>query len=158
MDHQDKSHVQIVIERGLNDYLQFFKSFSSETVAKLDAVAIDQVYFSDPFNSVTGRTRLKEVWGRFFDVANDVRITVNASALNGDRAFVSWDMTYKAVSGKKNKENYSRVTISGVSELRFDPAGRLLSREDYWDAAQNFYEKLPIAGQVIRYFKGRMKP
>lgn len=157
MDHPEKTHIEIVIERGFNDYLKFFKNFSLETIGDLDAHMVDQVYYSDPFNTVTGKDELKEIWQRYFEVTKDTRITISTTALNGDQAFVSWDMTYK-VPTKKKDSPFDRLSISGVSELKFDPAGRLVSRIDYWDAASRFYEKLPIVGQLVRFFKSRLQP
>jgi hypothetical protein len=42
--------------------------------------------------------------------------------------------------------------IHGVSHLRFDASGKVCYHRDYWDAAEELYEKLPLIGSVVRFF------
>ncbi|WP_413888997.1 hypothetical protein [Candidatus Aalborgicola defluviihabitans] len=35
------------------------------------------------------------------------------------------------------------------------PDGRILDHRDYWDAAEELYEKLPLLGGLMRWLKRR---
>jgi hypothetical protein len=46
--------------------------------------------------------------------------------------------------------------VRGGSHLRLDGAGRITMHRDYWDAAEELYEKLPVVGGLMRWLKGRV--
>jgi len=43
----------------------------------------------------------------------------------------------------------------GASHLLLDADGRITSHRDYWDAAEELYEKLPVLGALMRILKRR---
>ena len=45
--------------------------------------------------------------------------------------------------------------ILGASQLVFDAQGRVVLHRDYWDAAEELYEKLPVVGSLMRWLKRR---
>ena len=47
--------------------------------------------------------------------------------------------------------------IVGATRLRFDAQGRVAEHRDYWDAAQELYEKLPLIGSVLRAIRRRSR-
>jgi hypothetical protein len=47
------------------------------------------------------------------------------------------------------------LTIRGGTHLHFDAAGRVVLHRDYWDAAEELYEKLPLLGTLMRWLKRR---
>jgi hypothetical protein len=46
--------------------------------------------------------------------------------------------------------------IQGASHLRLDGQGRVAQHRDYWDAAEELYETLPIVGTLMRWLKRRI--
>ena len=49
----------------------------------------------------------------------------------------------------------SSSNIDGASVLHFDATGRVDRHRDYWDAAEELYEKLPAVGALMRWLKRR---
>ena len=47
--------------------------------------------------------------------------------------------------------------IRGASQLVFDELGRITLHRDYWDAAEELYEKLPLLGSLMRWLKGQAR-
>jgi hypothetical protein len=45
--------------------------------------------------------------------------------------------------------------ILGASHIVFNAQGLVSLHRDYWDAAEELYEKLPIVGSVMRWLKRR---
>ena len=43
----------------------------------------------------------------------------------------------------------------GASHLVFDAQGLVVLHRDYWDAAEELYEKLPLVGSLMRWLKRR---
>jgi hypothetical protein len=45
------------------------------------------------------------------------------------------------------------LTIHGSSHLRFNVAHQVMYHRDYWDAAEELYEKIPVLGSLMRFIK-----
>ena len=45
--------------------------------------------------------------------------------------------------------------IRGGSHLVLADDGRIADHRDYWDAAEELYEKLPVVGGLMRWLKKR---
>jgi steroid delta-isomerase len=46
--------------------------------------------------------------------------------------------------------------ISGATHISFDMDGAVILHRDYWDAAEELYEKLPLVGRLMRCMKSRL--
>jgi len=66
-------------------------------------------------------------------------------------ALLIWDFTFRI---KTLKPQLGR-RIHGTSHIRFAADGRVQYHRDYWDAAGELYEQLPIVGSLMRYLKKR---
>jgi hypothetical protein len=57
-------------------------------------------------------------------------------------------------------DTQTQQRIRGGSHLQFvaddDGAWRITLHRDYWDAAEELYEKLPLVGGVMRWLKKRV--
>ena len=45
--------------------------------------------------------------------------------------------------------------MRGASHLVLDPQGLIVLHRDYWDAAEELYEKLPVVGALMRWLRRR---
>jgi hypothetical protein len=45
--------------------------------------------------------------------------------------------------------------VRGASHVVFNESGLVTMHRDYWDAAEELYEKLPVLGGVMRWLKKR---
>jgi steroid delta-isomerase len=72
--------------------------------------------------------------------------------LQGDDAFIIWDFTFRL-------QRFSEASqcIHGATHLRFGPTGAVVLHRDYWDAAEELYEKLPLLGALMRFLKNRAR-
>ncbi len=48
-----------------------------------------------------------------------------------------------------------RLSITGATHLRFADCRKILLHRDYWDAAEELYEKLPVLGSFMRWLRWR---
>ena len=53
------------------------------------------------------------------------------------------------------KQKDTPQTIRGGSHLVFSEDGLVTLHRDYWDAAEELYEKLPVVGSLMRWLKKR---
>ena len=78
------------------------------------------------------------------------RFVVIDAVASGDDAFLTWDFSFCTRS-----TGAQRLCIHGASHLRFGTDGRVQMHRDYWDAAEELYEKLPVIGTLMRWLKRR---
>ena len=83
---------------------------------------------------------------------HDPRFVVHSKVEQGFEAFLTWDFNFRI---NKYKPDVTQ-TIRGSSHLKFDEHNRVCYHRDYWDAAQELYEKLPLLGGLMRFLKRRI--
>ncbi|KQW45761.1 MULTISPECIES: nuclear transport factor 2 family protein [unclassified Roseateles] len=112
---------------------------------KLAALYAEDCTFKDPFNEVRGRAAVRRVFEHMFETVKAPRFVVRHTIVEGDQCFLGWDF------------HAGDFVIRGASHLRFDAAGLVVDHRDYWDAAEELYEKLPVLGALMRLLKRRLR-
>ncbi len=133
----------------LTALVQWYESLTPQTLAELPQYYADNASFKDPFNEVRGQEAISQIMGDMFRQLDAPRFAVLNRIEQGSQAFLSWDFHFRR-AGKA-------WTIHGGSHLIFAEDGRVASHRDYWDAAEELYEKLPVLGFVLRRLKQMVK-
>ncbi|ACI98030.1 nuclear transport factor 2 family protein [Rhodospirillum centenum] len=139
----------VPVEAALDAYVRYFEALTPDTLDRLDRLAVPDIHFKDPFNEFRSRDRLKLVFGRMFQRVDSPRFIVRDHAISGQTAYLRWTLTFRSRGPRP-------WSIEGMSEVRFDHAGRAVSHVDHWDAAEQLYERLPVLGTVLRLIKARL--
>jgi hypothetical protein len=67
-----------------------------------------------------------------------------------------WDFVFRF----KTMDSQTAQCIRGGSHLQFAPhadgSWRITLHRDYWDAAEELYEKFPLVGGLMRWLKKRV--
>ncbi|MGA8783711.1 MAG: nuclear transport factor 2 family protein, partial [Polaromonas sp.] len=71
--------------------------------------------------------------------------------VQGAQCFLTWDFLFRF----RNFQQGSTQTVRGASHLVLDAQGLITLHRDYWDAAEELYEKLPVVGGLMRWLKKR---
>jgi ketosteroid isomerase-like protein len=126
-----------------------------ETLVPADLPALRGVYapdarFKDPFNAVQGLPAIARIFGHMFRTLDDPRFRVHDRVVDGDLLFLTWDFDFRTRGAGARA-----MTVHGASRLRFDGQGQVVNHRDYWDAAEELYEKLPLVGALMRWLKRR---
>ena len=128
----------------------FFEALAPGDLARLDTLYTADAYFKDPFNEVRGVPGIQRIFGHMFEALDAPRFVVRDVIVQGDQCFLSWDFLF----GMKRFSREAQC-IRGGSHLRLAADGRIASHRDYWDAAEELYEKLPLIGGLMRWLKKR---
>lgn len=135
-----------LLETQCARWIGFFTELDSEGVPtreQLSGVAVDDVHFSDPFNDIHGLGPLRRVFEHTRTHVRAVRFIVHDTAWSDMTAYVRWTMT-----GSLRVIGDWRV--EGISEIRFADDGRVAGHIDHWDAASQFFSRLPVIGWLLR--------
>lgn len=133
---------------GTERAVRFFETLSPESVATIDTIYSADAWFKDPFNEVRGVAAIGALFTHMFVQVEAPRFVVTTRVVQDNDAFLTWDFRFrmKRFSGAEQ-------CIRGATHLRFDTEGRVDVHRDYWDAAEELYEKLPILGALMRILK-----
>jgi ketosteroid isomerase-like protein len=127
-----------------------FESLQPGDVAGLGALYTEDARFKDPFNEVQGHAALRRVFEHMFVALDEPRFVVTEAIVQGDRCFLVWDFLFRFKRWTREPQ-----AVRGGSHLVFAPDGRIALHRDYWDAAEELYEKLPGIGAAMRWLKRR---
>ena len=125
-----------------------FESLAPADLANLDAFYAADARFKDPFNDVRGVPAIRRIFEHMFASLDEPRFVVRDVVADGDQCFLTWDMHFRMKRFSREPQ-----VIHGGSHLRFDAAGKVALHRDYWDAAEELYEKLPGVGALMRWLK-----
>jgi hypothetical protein len=116
--------------------------------AQLEQIYAPDAQFKDPFNEVRGIAPIVAIFEHMFVQVDQPRFVVTSTVLQGDDAFLTWEFLFRM-------KRFSREPqcIRGATQIRFDASGAVMTHRDYWDAAEELYEKLPVIGSVMRWLK-----
>jgi hypothetical protein len=125
-----------------------FEQLRPEDVARLDAYYTPQAYFKDPFNEVDRLDGVQGVFRHMFEALREPRFVVRDIVVEDAQCFLTWDFHFRFQRWADGLQ-----TVRGGSHLRFADDGRIDYHRDYWDAAEELYEKLPALGALMRWLR-----
>ena len=129
--------------------IALYEQFSPANLSALDAHYAPDAHFKDPFNDVRGVPAIRQIFAHMFATLDQPRFTVTQHIVQGDQAFLAWEIRFRMRRWRAGVEQ----CIHGATLVRFDAQGRVALHRDYWDAAQELYEKLPVLGGLMRWLR-----
>jgi ketosteroid isomerase-like protein len=139
----DDPRVARIIER--------FERLRQADVPRLAEIYSDDARFKDPFNEVQGHAAIQRIFAHMFESLDAPRFVILDAVVQGDQCFLRWDFNFRMKRLVRDPQ-----TIRGGSHLRLAADGRIDEHRDYWDAAEELYEKLPLLGGLMRWLKSRV--
>ena len=129
----------------------FFEALQPADLERLAERYGPEARFKDPFNDVTGVPAIRHIFEHMFVNLHEPRFVVTERLVQGAQAVLVWEFHFRFKTVRPSEPQ----CILGASHLRFDEAGLVTLHRDYWDAAEELYEKLPVVGGVMRWLKRR---
>ncbi|WP_332848760.1 nuclear transport factor 2 family protein [Massilia sp. S19_KUP03_FR1] len=108
--------------------------------------AVD-AHFRDPFNDVRGVASVETILRHMFANSDNPHFLIGERIVQAERAFVTWTFVF-TLRGKTHE-------IAGGTHFHFNAHGLVTLHRDYWDAAEELLQKLPLVGGPIRWLRRR---
>jgi steroid delta-isomerase len=128
--------------------------FSSITPADLDRLAefyADDASFKDPFNEVRGIPAIRRVYAHMFETLLAPRFVITRCTAQPGECWLAWEFHFAFRPLQKGRAQ----VVRGATHLVLGADDRIVSHRDYWDAAEELYEKLPVVGSLMRWLRRR---
>ncbi len=127
----------------------YFETLTPQSVSELTAFYSATARFKDPFNDVTGVPAIETIFAHMFASLTQPRFVITGQVVDGDQAFLTWEFRFRF----KRFDTQTEQVVLGTSHLVLDADQRISLHRDYWDAAEELYEKLPWVGALMRWLK-----
>ena len=134
--------------QNLDDLVRWFETLTPQSAEEVRRYYCADAYFKDPFNELRGTEGIQRVFLHMFEQVNEPKFCVTGRWQSEEGAVLLWDFTFRMKRGSGALQ-----TIRGATHLRFAADGRVDWHRDYWDAAEELYEKLPLLGALMRLLK-----
>lgn len=131
--------------------VKFFETLTPEQVERLGGWYTADAQFKDPFNAVQGLAAVQQVYRHMYVSLQAPHFIVTNRIVDGNQCFLTWEFKFSF----KNFHKGVQQTVVGGSHLVLSDDGRIRMHRDYWDAAEELYEKLPVVGSLMRWLKQR---
>jgi hypothetical protein len=129
----------------------YFETLTPQSVSDLKDYYSASARFKDPFNDVTGVPAIEKIFDHMFVSLTQPRFVITGQVVEGDQAFLTWEFRFCF----KRFDTHTEQVVLGTSHLVLDEQQRISLHRDYWDAAEELYEKLPWVGALMRWLKKR---
>lgn len=135
-------------EPHIDRVIALFEQLAPADLARWESYYSEGARFKDPFNEVAGIEPIRRIFSHMFDALGDPRFVIRQAIGGGPDCVLTWDFHFTLRA--------RAMRIHGASHLHFAPDGRIDLHRDYWDAAEELYEKLPVLGALMRWLKRRL--
>ena len=137
-------------QSDVHEIVALFQTLSRAELDRLADAYTPTARFKDPFHEVQGRQAIRRVFEHMFEALDEPRFVVTEAIVQGRQCFLSWDFHFRMKRFSREPQ-----VIRGGSHLVLADDGRIDMHRDYWDAAEELYEKLPLVGGLMRWLKKR---
>ncbi|WP_028101356.1 nuclear transport factor 2 family protein [Pseudoduganella violaceinigra] len=132
---------------ALDTLLDWYEHLTPQTVCRVPELYAPDAGFRDPFNNVRGTQAIQRIFEHMFESTSNPRFTIRQRIVQDEHAFVIWSFDFELL-GKA-------YTVEGASHITFDSQGLVCMHRDYWDAAEELFQKLPLVGGFFRLLRRR---
>ena len=140
------------IETFILDLSRYFETLSPSNLQTLEHFYTNDALFKDPFNDVIGIVAIKTIFQHMFETLDQPRFVITHQLFDIHQAFMCWDFLFSLKSAPQKT-----YTVKGSTHLLLetdsDGIVKIKSHRDYWDPAEEIYEKIPGIGFIFRWIK-----
>lgn len=149
-------NVDLSLSQRVQALAQAYESLSVQGLIDLAKFYAPQAIFQDPFNDVKGWQRIELIFLHMFETLRSPRFVIDEQVTQGQSTFLTWRFFFwhDAMSTKEEQ------CIRGATHLMWEKDAirgwEIALHKDYWDAAQELYERLPVIGALMRWLKSKL--
>lgn len=127
---------------------RWFEQLSPECLTKIESIYAKHARFVDPFNNLQGIEFVRKVYAHMFESLDNPRFLVTRIASTGPLGFMTWTFSFSCRGRAQS--------IEGCTRFELDAEGLIILHLDYWDAAKQVYEQIPVLGSVLRMLRRKL--
>ena len=133
-------------------YAYFFENIDKNTPMDEYKKVFDiNVKFKDPFHEVVGIDKVYDIFKKMYVKLDKPKFKITEIIEQNNIAYIKWNFIFYF------KNHSKKESFEGLSRIEFNEMHKVTSHTDYWDAASNIYENIPIISFMIKFIKRKIK-
>jgi hypothetical protein len=127
---------------------RWFEQLVPDSLTKIESIYAKHARFVDPFNDLQGIESVRQVYEHMFKTLDEPRFLVTRIASTGPLGFMTWTFSFSCRGRAQS--------IEGCTQFELDDEGLITLHLDYWDAAKQVYEQIPLLGSVLKMLRRKL--
>lgn len=141
------------VAQRVKQVVDFYTQLQPNRLPELHHWYAPTARFKDPFHAVQGPAAIEAIFRHMYASLQEPHFVVTQQVLEGAQCFLIWDFHFRL----RRFDTRTLHTIHGTSHLVFNAQGQIELHRDYWDSAEELYEKIPGLGGFMRWLKTRAR-
>jgi hypothetical protein len=138
---------------AISRFEQFLGHLNEKTARdETEKVYAPDAFLNDTLKTLHGSAAIRDYFIKTAQGLESMTVTFDDVAVSGRNYYFRWTMDTRMKHLAKGKT----VRTIGVTLVRFDPQGRVLIHQDFWDSAQGVWDHVPVLGTVIRWIQSKI--
>ncbi len=129
--------------------VDWYSSLNQDSLKHISNFYTEDAFFKDPFNEVRGTAAIKLIFEHMFRTTENPRFEFKDVITQDHQVFLSWIFRFRL--------NHHDYEVLGASHLQLDTNGKISMHRDYWDPAEELWQKLPFLGGIIRWLRSKFR-
>ena len=134
-----------------------FENFLAHLDEKTAREETEKVYATDAFLNDTlktlhGSAAIRDYFIKTAQGLDSMSVVFDDIATSGHNYYFRWTMETQMKHLAKGKT----IRTIGVTLIRFDPRGRVILHQDFWDSAQGVWDYVPLIGPSIKWIQSQL--
>ncbi len=117
-----------------------------------EKVYAPQAFLNDTLKTIHGAPAIRDYFIKTAQGLDAMTVRFDDVAISGNNYYFRWTMETRM----KHLARGKTIRTIGVTMVRFDPEGRVLIHQDFWDSAQGVWDHVPVLGSVIRWIQSTL--
>lgn len=139
-------------KKATQEYIAAVQNLSRDNLDEFFELTASDIEFRDPFNHTSGQLPMREIFEDMFEKLDDVSFEIREHVGDPERGLVFIYWVFRA-----DNKLTGPMEFTGMSRVHVNAHGLVDSHLDFWDAASEIYEKVPVMGTVLRTMKSRLR-
>ena len=112
---------------------------------KLESFYAPEFWFNDTLATITDRDDLVQYMLATGEKVESMDVQILDAFSRGPDVFMRWGMQLEFKAGWRT----ARTDTVGMTHLRFDPEGRVILHQDFWDNAEGIFREVPLVRRAV---------
>lgn len=140
-------------QQGIMRFENFLSHLDEQTARdETEKVYAPDAYFNDTIKTLHGSPAIRDYLIKTAHGLDSMSVRFDDVAVSGKNFYFRWTMDTRM----KNLARGKTIRTIGVTLVRFDPQGRVILHQDFWDSAQGVWDHVPVLGTVIRWIRQKI--
>ena len=138
----------MTMEVAFQKYRTFLEGLTAEKLHLFTEYVAPDVRFKDPFHDISGLAQMQGIFKKLFDKVKGIKFKIINHAITGRVVYFQWQL---------NGIVYGIPwTVEGMTSITFNEEEKVTQHIEYWDAATQIYERIPVIGEILGFFRRRI--